>query len=419
MPPPDLAAAATDLGRALTDERTARGRWRLVQALVGWLPIVLGLDWLVGEMTGCGRFAASCTGAQSLITPLLALAVLALLLLVPMLASIAATAAVAARRRRHPDRAGALGERCGVRGGAARGVPRLRPARGVGSGRGVRDRPACPAEVDAVGLSAPSRILRACHHVTTRRRCPRLPSNISSRCASLAGSPTRRGSRHGGADRPPPRGHHPGGQRDVPAPRWPTVSSRMPTDASSISPMRVARPPTGSSGATPCCEWLLTTVIGLGWAESDDEAMRLQGAISPRVEARLDEMLGHPETCPHGNPIDAETARRRPAGTKLSEIGAGERATVFRITEEAEEDAGLLSYLEARALMPGRPHHGAGPLRIAGLADARRAARAGDARPPPGVPGPRAARRSRSGPLPHGPRRHRPVRAVVMPSMPR
>ena len=61
-------------------------------------------------------------------------------------------------------------------------------------------------------------------------------------------------------------------------------------------------------------EWLLTSVVGLGWAESDDEAMRLQGAISPRVEARLDEMLGHPETCPHGNPIDAETARRRPAG---------------------------------------------------------------------------------------------------------
>jgi DtxR family Mn-dependent transcriptional regulator len=100
-------------------------------------------------------------------------------------------------------------------------------------------------------------------------------------------------------------------------------------------------------------EWLLTSVIGLGWAESDDEAMRLQGAISPRVEARLDEMLGHPETCPHGNPIDAETARRRPAGIALSEMEAGSAATIYRITEEAEEDAGLLSYLEARALTPG------------------------------------------------------------------
>ena len=100
-------------------------------------------------------------------------------------------------------------------------------------------------------------------------------------------------------------------------------------------------------------EWLLTTVVGLGWAESDDEAMRLQGAISPRVAARLDEMLGHPVTCPHGNPNDAETARRRPAGIRLSEVAAGTDATIYRITEEAEEDAGLLSYLEARALTPG------------------------------------------------------------------
>ena len=100
-------------------------------------------------------------------------------------------------------------------------------------------------------------------------------------------------------------------------------------------------------------EWLLTSVVGLGWAESDEEAMRLQGAISPRVEARLDEMLGHPETCPHGNPIDAATAARRPKGVPLSDLEAGERATVYRITEEAEEDAGLLSYLEARALRPG------------------------------------------------------------------
>lgn len=102
-------------------------------------------------------------------------------------------------------------------------------------------------------------------------------------------------------------------------------------------------------------EWLLTSVVGLGWAESDEEAMRLQSAISPRVEARLDELLGHPEICPHGNPIDAATARKRPAGTRLSEMEAGTRATVYRITEEAEEDAGLLSYLEARALKPGAP----------------------------------------------------------------
>jgi DtxR family Mn-dependent transcriptional regulator len=100
-------------------------------------------------------------------------------------------------------------------------------------------------------------------------------------------------------------------------------------------------------------EWLLTSIIGLGWAESDEEAARLQGALSPRVEARLDDLLGHPETCPHGNPIDAEIAARRPTGVPLSDVDAGSHATVYRITEEAEEDAGLLSYLEARALTPG------------------------------------------------------------------
>jgi DtxR family Mn-dependent transcriptional regulator len=100
-------------------------------------------------------------------------------------------------------------------------------------------------------------------------------------------------------------------------------------------------------------EWLLTSVIGLGWAESDEEAARLQGAISPRVEHMLDEMLGHPETCPHGNPIDAAIARKRPPGVALSALEAGEHATIYRITEEAEEDKALLSYLEARALKPG------------------------------------------------------------------
>jgi DtxR family transcriptional regulator, Mn-dependent transcriptional regulator len=103
------------------------------------------------------------------------------------------------------------------------------------------------------------------------------------------------------------------------------------------------------------CEWLLTEIVGLGWAESDAEAERLQAAISPRVEQQLDELLGHPQTCPHGNPIDAEIAGRRPAGEPLSTIEAGQRATIYRITEAAEEDAALLSYLEARGLRPGAP----------------------------------------------------------------
>jgi DtxR family Mn-dependent transcriptional regulator len=100
-------------------------------------------------------------------------------------------------------------------------------------------------------------------------------------------------------------------------------------------------------------EWLLTRVIGLGWAESDVEAMRLQSAVSTRVEERIAELLGHPATCPHGNPIDARAARERPAGLRLSEVAAGSEITIYRITEEAEEDVELLSYLEQHRLLPG------------------------------------------------------------------
>jgi DtxR family Mn-dependent transcriptional regulator len=100
-------------------------------------------------------------------------------------------------------------------------------------------------------------------------------------------------------------------------------------------------------------EWLLSSVLGIAWADTDQEAMRLQAHISPLVEAALDDLLGHPEICPHGNPIDAATSERRPKGVPLSDVASGERVTVYRITEEAEEDGGLVSYLEARALRPG------------------------------------------------------------------
>jgi DtxR family transcriptional regulator, iron-dependent repressor len=104
-------------------------------------------------------------------------------------------------------------------------------------------------------------------------------------------------------------------------------------------------------------EWLLTRVVGLGWAESDEEAMRLQGAISPRVEQAIDDLLGHPQTCPHGNPMDSATARTRPSGIALSETEPDSDVTILRITEEAEEDAELLVYLEQQGLVPGVRTH--------------------------------------------------------------
>jgi DtxR family Mn-dependent transcriptional regulator len=101
-------------------------------------------------------------------------------------------------------------------------------------------------------------------------------------------------------------------------------------------------------------EWLLTEVIGLGWAEADEEAHHLQHAMSDRVTDRIDDLLGRPPTCPHGNPIprDGQTPER-PAGMPLSEAAAGSDVTILRVTEEAEEDARLLTFLQENGVRPG------------------------------------------------------------------
>ncbi len=101
-------------------------------------------------------------------------------------------------------------------------------------------------------------------------------------------------------------------------------------------------------------EWLLTEVVGLGWAEADEEAHQLQHALSERVTDRIDLLLGRPPTCPHGNPIprDGRTAER-PAGLPLSEASAGGQVTILRVTEEAEEDARLLTFLQDHGIRPG------------------------------------------------------------------
>ena len=101
-------------------------------------------------------------------------------------------------------------------------------------------------------------------------------------------------------------------------------------------------------------EWLLTEVIGLGWAEADEEAHHLQHALSDRVTDQIDDLLGRPPTCPHGNPIprDGQTPER-PAGLRLSDAVAGSAVTVLRVTEEAEEDARLLTFLQENAVRPG------------------------------------------------------------------
>ena len=67
---------------------------RLGRAVFGWAPLALAIGWAVGEVSGCGRFAATCDPAAAPVSWLGQLLALLLLLAVPRLARIAAVAAV-------------------------------------------------------------------------------------------------------------------------------------------------------------------------------------------------------------------------------------------------------------------------------------------------------------------------------------
>jgi hypothetical protein len=91
---PDPAQAFADLARALTNPRAGGLRGRIIRAFVGWLPIGLGIGWLLGELTGCGRFAATCDPAVNPLIVLLQGGALVALLLIPAAATLAASAAL-------------------------------------------------------------------------------------------------------------------------------------------------------------------------------------------------------------------------------------------------------------------------------------------------------------------------------------
>ena len=107
-------------------------------------------------------------------------------------------------------------------------------------------------------------------------------------------------------------------------------------------------------------ERLLVHVLHLPWYEAHEEAHNFEHVISPRVEKQLMELLGSPTTCPHGNPIPGQGDGGADA-VRLSSVAEGERFTVVRISEDAENEPSLLEYLQRHGLVPG------GELRVAGV----------------------------------------------------
>jgi DnaJ domain len=97
----DLAAAdiSTDavIGsiRRWLDDDHPTGIARIGRAVLGWAPIALGAGWLAGEVSGCGRFAATCPPLVEPLTWIVQLGALLLLILVPQLARISTIGTIA------------------------------------------------------------------------------------------------------------------------------------------------------------------------------------------------------------------------------------------------------------------------------------------------------------------------------------
>jgi DtxR family Mn-dependent transcriptional regulator len=98
-------------------------------------------------------------------------------------------------------------------------------------------------------------------------------------------------------------------------------------------------------------ERFLVDVLGMDWKDVHEEACRLEHAISPEVESRMEEMMGNPATCPHGHPIPDRSGRT--AEEHLRPLSGMKRSQSAVIAKIAQEERGLLEYLATLGMLPG------------------------------------------------------------------
>ncbi|MEM8959958.1 MAG: metal-dependent transcriptional regulator [Acidobacteriota bacterium] len=100
-------------------------------------------------------------------------------------------------------------------------------------------------------------------------------------------------------------------------------------------------------------ERFLVDVLGLDWSEVHEEAEKLEHAFSDKVIDRLDALLGHPATDPHGDPIP-DVEGEYPASlaelTCLTECPPGDG---YRLSRVSDQDEAFLRFAERHGLKPG------------------------------------------------------------------
>ena len=98
-------------------------------------------------------------------------------------------------------------------------------------------------------------------------------------------------------------------------------------------------------------ELFLVRMLGLDWSEVHEEAEELEHAISDKVLDKIDELLGHPQFDPHGDPIPG--AKGQLAAAALTSLAECELHQPVRIARVTGQDAAFLQTLHRLGLTPG------------------------------------------------------------------
>jgi DtxR family Mn-dependent transcriptional regulator len=99
-------------------------------------------------------------------------------------------------------------------------------------------------------------------------------------------------------------------------------------------------------------ETFLVQMLKMDWKEVHEEAEALEHAISDRVLLRIDALLGHPATDPHGDPIPGRksTALEHGKGVTLATCELQKQLRVERILDQSPP---FLEFIQRTGLKPG------------------------------------------------------------------
>lgn len=98
-------------------------------------------------------------------------------------------------------------------------------------------------------------------------------------------------------------------------------------------------------------ELFLTKVMDLGWEEVHDIAEQIEHIQSDRFFIRVDEMLGHPQFDPHGEPIP-DSNGKLPVYKSIP-LSEGQLNKQYKLAGVANHDPSFLQFLDALHLTLG------------------------------------------------------------------